>query len=301
MGVHDERFNKAIDYFNGAIEKDPAYALAYAGLAEAYARLGVYRPPKEFFPKAKAAAMKALELDDTLSEAHTSVAVARAFYDWDWAAAERGFKRAIELNPSSASAHVWYGDMLGALGRLDESLAETKRGHELDPVSWLTNAELGEKFLYAGQYDQAIDQYRKNLELHPENPQYGRLGRAYWQKGMFQEAIAMWEKGMTLSGNFTEEEVAAWRRAYEVGGKRGYARWWLDRVKEGSIIPQTPYWVGVAYMHLGEMDQAFAYFEKAYEERRYNNLVFLKVEPGPDPLRSDPRYHDLLRRMNLPE
>ena len=143
MGVHDERFNKAIDYFNEAIEKDPAYALAYAGLAEAYARLGVYRPPKEFFPKAKAAAMKALELDDTLSEAHTSVAVARAFYDWDWAAAERGFKRAIELNPSSASAHVWYGDMLGALGRLDESLAETKRGHELDPVSWLTNAELG--------------------------------------------------------------------------------------------------------------------------------------------------------------
>ena len=111
----------------------------------------------------------------------------------------------------------------------------------------------------------------------------------------------MWEKGMTLSGNFTEEEVAAWRRAYEVGGKRGYARWWLDRVKEGSIIPQTPYWVGVAYMHLGEMDQAFAYFEKAYEERRYNNLVFLKVEPGLDPLRSDPRYHDLLRRMNLPE
>ena len=196
-----EGLQKAIDFFNQAIEKDSNFALAYAGLADCYVVPAVRLPPREAMPKAKAASIRALELDETLAEAHTSLGRVLAAYDWDWKGAEKEFKRAIELNPRYAVAHEWYGGWFDAMGRHEESIAERKRAQELDPLSLVINFELGIAFLYAREYDQAIDQFHKTLEMDQNFPPvYAFLSAAYEQKGMYDEAIAEFSKGVSLKG-----------------------------------------------------------------------------------------------------
>jgi TolB-like protein/Tfp pilus assembly protein PilF len=295
---------RAIDYFSQAIEKDPKYALAYSGLADCYASLGFgfdvgSLAPKETWPKAKAAALKALEMDDTLAEAHTSVAFTKLNYDWDWSGAEREFKRAIELNPNYDNAHHWYSHYFTAMGQTEESLAESKRALELDQLGLVMNVHLGWHYFYARQYDLAIEQFRKTLEM---DPNYGLthwyLGMGYEQKANYVEALTELQKGKDLLKENVGVE-ADLGHAYAVSGNRKEAQKVMDELEELSKQRYvSSYHIALIYTGLGEKDRAFEWLEKAYEERS-DLLVYLKVEPRLDSLRSDPRFADLLRRMGL--
>jgi TolB-like protein/Tfp pilus assembly protein PilF len=297
-----EGFKKAIDYFERAIEKDPTYALAYSGLADCYSTRGLREwdlPPREAFPRAKAAATKALEIDDTLAEAHTSFAFAIWYYDWDWQPAEREFKRALELNGNDAVAHQWYGSYLSSMGRHAEAIAEKKRAVELDPLSLVMNRSLGWTFYFARHYDAAIEQYRKTLELDPNFAlAHLWLGEAYKQKGMHQEAILEFQKASMLSGE-DHAKLAALGHAYALSGRRAEATKILEKLEEmskRSYVP--PYDFAVIFTGLGDKDKALEWLHKAHEDRSAY-LVLLNVEPIWDSLRSDPRFTDLLRRMRL--
>jgi TolB-like protein/Flp pilus assembly protein TadD len=297
-----EGIKKAVEFFQQAIEKDPNYALAYAGLADSYNVLAVFSelPPKEAYPKAKAAAMKALEIDDTLAEAHTSLASVRLRHDWDWLGAEGEFKRAIKLNPSYATARYWYALYLAQMGRFDEAIAEAKRAQEVDPVSLVTNYHVGAILYYARQYDKAIEQLRMTLELDPNFAvAHTFLGRAYRQKGMYEEAIAEFQKAITLAG-VSSNRLGELGHAYAVSGNRGEARKALDELKELSKRRYvSPYAMALLYIGLDEKDQALKWLGKAHEER-ISSLDTLKVNPMFDTLCSDPTFADLLRRMGLP-
>ena len=300
-----ESLEKSIEYFQKAIEKDPGYALAYTGLADAYNVITDYTglPPKEAFPRAEAAAKKALELDDTLAEAHSALATVKVLYGRDWATAEREFKRAIELNPGYATAHYFYGLLfLTPMGRHQEAIAEMKKALDLDPFSLIINTNLALVFYYARDYDRAIEQARKTLEIDPSfrTPPHLRLRDTYDQKGMYEEAIAEAQK---TGGRFplSPEDAAALRRAYATSGAKGYWQKRVELAKERSrqayIAPTS---IAQNYARLGEKDQAFEWLEKAYEVRD-EWLDFIKVEPAFDSLRSDLRFRDLLRRVGLPE
>jgi tetratricopeptide (TPR) repeat protein len=297
----EEGLKKAIEYFQRAMDRDPNYALAYAGLADCYAPLVYfgYLRPKQAWPRAKAAAMKALEIEDTLAEAHTALAAVIQYYDWDRLNAEKSYKRAIELNPNYSTAHHWYAQYLIHLGRIEEGLAESKRAQELDPLSLIINSAWAERLNYARQYDRAIEQLQKTLELDPNFAHaHWQLGRAYEQKGMYEEAIAELQKAITLSGS-SPVMVAALGHAYAVSGKSGKALKILDELKassQRSYIPPSS--LAAIDTGLGQKDQAFAWLQKAYEERDMW-LGFLKVDPDFDSLRSDPRFEDLLRRIGL--
>ncbi len=298
----EEGLKKGAEYFQQAIEKDPGYALAYTGLADCYSILGAYEvlPPKEAYPKAKAAAAKALEIDATLAEPHASLGWVYHFYEWNWSGAESEFQLAIRLNPSYATAHHWYGFCLNTMGRFDEALAEIKRAQELDPLSLVISSNVAFSFYLARQYDRAIEQFRKTLEMDP-NFAYAhyRLGRTYMQKAMFGEAIVELQKAVALAGG-SPFRVASLGQAYALSGKRGEALKILDELKELSKQRQVyPAVIAEIYVGLGEKDQAFAWLEKAYAERS-GQLRHLKVEPAYDRLRSDPRFQDLLRRVGLP-
>jgi serine/threonine protein kinase/Tfp pilus assembly protein PilF len=295
----EEGFGKAIDYFQQGIAKDPTYALAYAGLAECYdgQTNNGFVPRKEGYPRAEEAALKALELDDTLAEAHTSLAFIKTDYDWDWSGADREFRRAIELNPGYARAHAFYGYLLYRLGRFEEAIAEEKRGVEIDPLSLLDNRVLGQSFYFARRYDQAIEQFRKTLELDP-NFAGGHtfLGEAYLQKSMYKEGIAEIEKELVISPGNTLD-LSELGHAYAVAGRRAEAQKVLDQLNERS----KQRYVSAAsraiiYAALGDKDKAFESLEKGYEDRSIGGI---KVNPAYDPLRSDPRFADLLGRMNL--
>ena len=293
---------KAIEYFQEAIEKDPSYALAYAGLADCYHVPANPLPPREKMPLAKAAAMKALELDNTLVEAHTTLARVLYVYDWEWSAAEKEFKRAIELNPRYAPAHQWYGDYLNVTGRRREADAEGKRAQELEPLSLITNFNVALAFYWARNYDQAIDQFQKTLELDPSfPPALVILPAAYEQKGMLEEAIAGFQRGITLTkGPEKILAMAGLGHVYAVSGRKTEARMILaelQRLSEHSYVPAND--VALVYAGLGERDEAFARLDKAYEEHSFS-MAHLTVEPRFDPLRSDPRFADLLRRIGLP-
>jgi TolB-like protein/Tfp pilus assembly protein PilF len=294
---------KAIEYFQEAIEKDPSYALAYAGLADCYHVPANPLPPRERMPLAKAAAMRALQLDDTLVEAHAALARVLFQYDWDWSAAEKEFKRAIELNPRYAPAHQWYGSYLSATGRLREADAEEKRAQELEPLSLITNFEVALAFYFSRNYGQAIDQFQKTLELDPNfPPPHTYLPAAYEQKGMFEEAITGLQRAITVTkGADKILAMASLGHVYAVSGRKTEARKILaelQRLSEHSYVPAHD--VALVYAGLGERDKAFAWLDKAYEEHSFN-LSNLKVEPRFDPLRSDPRFADLLRRIGLPQ
>lgn len=298
-----EETNKAIEYFQQAIDRDPNYALAFAGLADSYVLLSVAIPrssfpPKEAFPKAKAAAMRALQIDDKLAEAHTSLAHIKFVYEWDWAAAEREFKRSIELDPNYATAHHWYGFDLAAVGRFDEAIIEIRKAQEIDPLSLIINASAGWIFYHARQYDQAIEQERKTLEIDPNFVlAHGRLAQAYEQKGMNKEAVEEYLKAETLFGE-NQEEIAAFRQAYTVSGMRGFWQKQLDLAIERSKRQHvSSIIIAGYYARLGEREQAIQWLEKAYEER--DAMIWLKVDPRWDGLRSDPRFADLIRRVGL--
>jgi serine/threonine-protein kinase len=299
----EEGFHRAIEYFSEATEKDHNYALAHAGLADSYILLGAYAlvSPKEAYPKAQEAATRALELDDTLGQAHTALAMVKEDYDSDWSGSEREFKRAIELNPGYATAHQWYSEFLSGLGRHEEALAEIKRAQQLDPVSLVINTISGKILLNAGQDDSAIAQLRKTLEMDP-NFAYAHsiLGGAYVRKEEFVEAITEFQRATTLSPNITQYKGGL-GHAYARAGRSVEARKLLDELKEHSKRSYVSWGIfAIIYAGLGEKDQAFACLEKAHEQRA--SLLLGRENPTPllDPLRSDPRFQDLLRRMGLP-
>jgi TolB-like protein/Tfp pilus assembly protein PilF len=297
--ITEEGYSKGINYFQQAIAKDPTYALAYSGLADCYsggANSG-FVPPKEGYPRGKKAALKALELDDTLAEAHTALAFVKTDYDWDWSGAERELQRAIELNPGYARAHALYGYLLYRLGRFEEGIAEGKRGVELDPLSLLDNRILGQAFYNARQYDQSIEQLRKTLDLDPNFPGLHRyLGEAYLQKSMYKEGIAEIEKELMISPRSTGA-LSYLAYGYALEGRKVEAQKVLVQLEELSKQKYvSAAFRAVIYVGLGEKDKAFEWLERAYEERA---MPTIKVNPIYDPLRSDPRFQDLLRRMNL--
>jgi TolB-like protein/Tfp pilus assembly protein PilF len=294
---------RAIDYFQQALAKDPNDALAYAGLSDSYSSfifpLGV-AAPREAMPKAKEAAMHALAIDNALGEAHASLAYVTFFYDWDWPAAEREFKRAIELNPNNADAHHWYSHYLMAQGRIEESLTQSKRALELSPFDILFNIHLGWHYLYARQYDQALDQIEKTVEMDKNFAQtYPWLGLILEQKGRYAEAIAAFQKAIRLfpgGSSIAEAELA---HTYAVSGNREEAQKIIDELQELAKSKYvSSYQIAAIYAGLREKDQAFAWLEKAHEERS-DGLVYLKAEQRFDSLRSDSRFADLMRRVGL--
>lgn len=294
-----EGFRKAIQHFEEAIRQDPDYAPAYAGLADSQAYLGLWAMPGgEAIQRARAAVEKALQIDDTLAEAHTSQAMIAMAFEWDWEKAEREFRRALELNPSYATAHHWYGYYFMALGRFDEAAAELERAQELDPLSLIINANLGFRFYWARQYDQAIQHLQKTLEVDPNFPLvHSYLGLVYVQKGMYEEALAAVQRAHTLSGSRHTGGPLGY--TYGVMGRRQEAQAQLKALLEASeqeFVP--PYYIALVYVGLGEADHAFQWLEQAYKDRS-GYLFELKVDPMFDPLRSDPRFQDLLRRIRL--
>jgi len=295
-----DNFQNAISYFQRAADKDPNYALAYSGLADAYCLLGNYggSPPNETMPKAKAAALKALELDDNLAEAHASLAQILDDYDWDYSGALREVDRAIQLNPNYATAHQWRGEFLMALARHDEAIGEIRRALKLDPLSLIINRVLGDAYYSARRYDEAIDQLRKTIDMDPNFPSaHHSLAAVYKGKGIYQDAVAEWLKAVELGGD--KEDAAAMRKAYANGGWNGYCQYVLASLKESAsqkfVPPSFIAWVSA---EVGEKDEAFAWLEKAYRDRDYM-LTLLKVDPLFDSLRTDPRFNHLLRRVNL--
>ena len=291
----------AINHFNDAIEKDPNYALAYAGLADAYSLLADYNgaPPDEVYPRAKNAAMKALELDDKLAEAHTSLAYVKMYYYWDWQAAEDGYRRAIALNPNYASAHQWYSEYLAAMGRFDEALAEIRRAKEIDPLSPVINA--GEIWIlyFARQYDEAIERGRRVAEMNPQFAEiHEYLKRCYDQKGMYAEAIAARQMRRRLVG-LDATETANLKDAASADNSSDYWKKRLEQeIEEGRRESPEPFNMAEIYAQLGEKDLAFEWLEKAIKNRDYE-VMYLKVAPNLDSLRSDARFADALRRVNL--
>jgi TolB-like protein/Flp pilus assembly protein TadD len=299
-----EGFPKAIEYFQQAIEKDPAYALAYAGLSDSYAMLGFWGllPPREMWPKAKAAALKALEIDHNLAEAHVALGWVSFTYDWDWPAAERHFERALALNPASrATYYPWYSLYLGALGRSDEALIEAKRALDLDPVSPVMNFNLAQQLYYARRFDEAIEQCRKTLEMDPSfSITHSLLGRLFLAKGMYREALLEYEKLAGLSAR-NPVALAGLAYAHARSGERNQALRELDELRALSKQTYVPsYAFAIVYAGLSEKDQAFASLEKAYEERD-GSLALLKANPFWDPLRSDPRFETLVAKVFAPK
>jgi tetratricopeptide (TPR) repeat protein len=294
-----EGLYKGIEFFQQAVAKDPKYALAYSGLADCYGELPVYAPvaPKDAIPKAKEAVQKALEIDDALAEAHASLGFIRTLYEWDWPGAEKELQRAIELNPNYAIAYRWYSLDLGFTGRLEEAIAEDKRALELDPLSLPINAYTGLTFYDARKFDQAIEQERKTLELDSNFiSAHSFLGLAYVQKSMRKEGIAEFEKALMISRG-DAVSLGQLGYAYALDGKRAEAQRVLDQLNELSKQRYVPAMArAMVEIGLGEKDKAFEWLEKAYEE---HYVIQLKVDPQFDPLRSDPRFSDLLGRMNL--
>jgi tetratricopeptide (TPR) repeat protein len=259
-------------------------------------------PSQDALSRAKAAALKAVELDDTLAEAHVSLAFIAETHEWDWSAAEREYKRALELNPGDARAHHWYAGYLMYVGRFEEGIAEAKRARDLDPLSLPVNNALAGRLLVAGRVDEALQQLRKTLEMNPHfAPAHQTLGWVYLNEGQHGEAIREFQQALQLSGTDDTEFMLDLGYAYAVLGKKDEAKRILATLKrqhERGLVPSGS--IAILYGALGERNQAFAWLEKAYEERD-PELTYLNV-PGRrfEPLRHDPRFNDLLRRMNFP-
>jgi tetratricopeptide (TPR) repeat protein len=301
---------QAIQYFEEAIRKDPNYALAYSAIADAYLfglvkrhdpkvdpSIGPQVTQKEVHRLAREAATKALSLDPQLGEAHAALAEVLLLDDWDFAGAERELKRALELNPSYAEGHHQYSHLLLLLGRINESLTESRKFLELDPISEPPIGHLGYHLLYARQYDEAIRQLKKDIDLYSDSPQHAKLGDAYYQKGMFGEAVDAYLKQFARIG-FTPDQIARLKSAFATAGINGYLRQLLEEYKAPPA--SDPVDIAELYARLGEKELAFEWLEKAFAQHS-DYLVRLKEEVGFDNLRSDPRYADLLRRVGLPQ
>jgi serine/threonine protein kinase/tetratricopeptide (TPR) repeat protein len=298
---------KGIEYFQQAIEKDPSYALAYAGLADSYSALGggwQYLPPSDTLPKAKAAAMKALEFDDTLAEAHAALAYA-TFFDWDWPSAEREFKRAIELNPNSAVSHDRYAECLKTRLRFDESMEEARRAQELDPLSPEIVSQLGFAYLFTRRYDESIAQFQKVLDLSPDLPAVrAALSWAYAMKRMYPQALAEFDKipaqykTVAVENHFVASGLG-W--VYAVSGRRSDALKIAQQFRDLSSHSYVDFYqIALIYAGLGDKDEAFRMLEKGYAQHSAT-MVWLGIDIFWYGMRSDPRYADLLRRVGLPQ
>jgi TolB-like protein/Tfp pilus assembly protein PilF len=299
---------KGIEYFQQSIDKEPSYALAYAGLADAYTALGggyQYFPPSETLPKAKAAAMKAVELDDTLAEAHAALAYAVFYADWDWPRTEREFKRAIELNPNSALSHDRYAECLKTRLRFAEGMAEAQRAQELDPLSPEITAQVGNMYLYTQRYDESITQYQKALDLNPDLPAIRTyLAWAYAMKRMYPKALAEYDKIAVQDKAVAPENqliVSNLGWLYAVSGKRADALKIATELKKLSSRTYVDFYeVAEIYAGLGDKDEAFRLLEKGYAEHSAT-MPWLAIDMFWWEMRSDPRYTDLLRRIGLPQ
>jgi len=290
---------KGIEYFSQAIEMDPNYALAWAGLANGYWEdSDIHVAPDDVMPKAKKAARQAIALDDTLAEAHSSLAIALTAYDWDWPNAEIEFRRAIELNPDYATAHAYYGWYLSLMGRTEAAITESKRAVELDPVSTEYNYQLALALYRGRRSDEAVAQFRKTLEQDPNSwITRTNLGWALINQGKFTEAITEVDQARKIDDN--HYVLAALGQAYALSGNRSEALKAIDQMKEWSRQRYiSPHSVALIYVGLGEKDLAFEWLDAAIKVRS-EHLGWLKVDPRVDPLRSDPRFADLLRRVGL--
>src|SRR2546425_1581696 len=291
---------KSIDYFEQAIAADPNYALAYAGVADGYVWLPGYTAgtPRDCYAKAMAAAKKALELDDTLAEAHTSLAIAIWLYDFDFSQANREFQRAIELNPNYAIAHQQYGNIsLSALGRFDDAIAEGKRAVELDPLSLVINTDLGSNYCYARRYDEAIAQLRKTLEMDPGfYIAHVVLAQALDAKGARDAAIVEWQKARAL--NDDPAVLGLLGRAYGLSGNKREAEKILDQLKELSKERYVAaYSFALVYLGLGDKEEALRWLEQSYQDRAGSDIGYIRVDPLLDPLRVDPRFEALAEKI----
>jgi TolB-like protein/Tfp pilus assembly protein PilF len=293
---------KAIEYFEAAIDADPRYALAHAGLADAYALAGsgdyAVLPPRKAMPRAQAAASRALELDETLAEAHASLGWIHLAFDWDWSAAEREFRRALELNPGYATAHQWYAYFLSAMERHEEAISQIEQARQLDPLSIIVNQDVGVILSIAGRYDQALWQYQKTLEMD------GGFAVTHWYRGLawedqgqYDRAIAAFERALTL------EDTTAYRaglaHAYAASGRRADALRILDQLK--ALSPRqyvASFDLALIHAALGQNDDAFSMLEHAYEQRE-EAMPYLKVERRFAPIRRDPRFAAMVRRLGL--
>ena len=295
-----ESLQQGIEYFQQAIEAEPGYALAYAGLADSYNSLANYNalPPNEAFPKAREAATRALELDNSLAEAHTALAFTAFVYDWDWDGAEREFKKALELNPKYAPAYQWYASCLAILGRHDEAVVAAAKAKELDPLSLIVNAHLGRMFYYAGRYDEAVEQFQKILAHDPKFFVARRyLGQAYEEMARPDEAIRELSQAVNLSGGVMVKGELG--HAYAAAGKKDEARRILAELQAASSQQGRSFLIAVIYAGLDEQDRAFEYLEKAYQEKA-ERMAYLKVDPRLKNLHHDPRFARLLQRIGLP-
>ena len=290
-----EDMKKSVRYFEQAIEEDPIYALAYVGLAYSYVTLGEWNilPAKEVFPKAKVAAKKALEIDNSLAEAHIPLGAVKCNFDWDWKGAEREYKLAIELNPNDASAHQWYSEYLAMMGRFKDAIREIKRAQELDPLSLIINTVEAYHLYYARKYDRGIEQCRKVLEMDPNfRPAHFYIGLNYLGNGMYEEALEEFKK-------LNEQEYLA--ITYAKMGKITEAKKLLENSIERANkedVPGMSLSIADIYFALGEDDQGFKWLERAYEKRE-RGMVSIKISPSYDSVRSDPRYKAMLRKMNF--
>jgi len=294
---------KGLDYFNQAIAVDPNYGLAYGGLAYNYTQqMDWFMAPSEVGPKARYAAEKALAIDESDAGAHVSLAIELYWCEWNWAAAEREMKRAIELEPNNLEAHAFYSWFLAPVGRKEEALAEARRAVQVDPLSSLGNFILGSVLMFTRQWDRAMEQLRSAQELDPSywlDPNY--LGRAYEQNGRLPEAIAEFQRACELEKD-NAETWSGLGHAYALSGKKEEARKVLEHLKEMSAHGYVAsYNVAVIYAGLGEKDQAFAWLERAYKERSYYMAAYLTTDSRLDNLHSDPRFAELRRRVGLPE
>jgi serine/threonine-protein kinase len=296
-----EGHQRAIEFFNQAIDLDPAFALAHAGLADCYVLGGGYRiSVHEAMSKARAAAQQALKIDETLAEAHASIAQVHLFYDWNLAQAEASFKRAIDLKPAYETAHHWYALMLAVSGRFPEAFDRIRRAQELDPVSLIITKDAGLIYYYARQYDQAITYCLKTLEMSDDfYPAHAALGDIYLQLGRHEESLAEMRRADQLVGGRLLTK-AALGYGYAVSGQKVKALAVLDEFRrESASRPVPAFYKAILYTGLGRKDDAFKWLDQALQERAYR-MVYLKVDPTFDSLRSDPRFDDLLRRIGLP-
>lgn len=292
---------KGLEYFEKAIESDPGYAPAYSGVADSYTLLGRYSylSPKEAMPKGKAAALKALEIDDTLGEAHNSLAFVKRYYDWDWVGAEKEYQRAIELSPNYATAHHWFGLHLAQMSRTGEASKEIHRALELDPLSIIINTNVAWISYFARQYDQAIDQFKKTLDMDPNYAvAHMRLGESYIQEKMYGEALSELQRAVSLSPE-SMDILAELGYAYGVAGQRSEAQKVLAKLSEYAKDRYvSSYDLAVLYLGLGQKDRALDLLDKAYEERA-SYLAFLKGDPRVDSLRLEPRFKALAAKLRL--
>src|SRR6267154_2445443 len=297
-----EGFKEGLKYYQQAVARDANYAPAYVGIAASYEGLGVWGQlrPERAALQAKAALEKALALDDTLGEAHAILGHIHFLWDWDWVAAEQEYKRALELGPPSSMIQIRYAIFLSAMGRHSEAVQEMREAHVLDPVSYVSNDLLGFVYYLAHDFDSAIDQYQKTLALYPDSGNARRfLARCYEQKAMYAEAFQEYQREDSREGATTDELTMA-RQAFAKSGMRGYWQKELEsaiRESRRRYIPSD--YIAELYMHLGRKDHAFEFLEKAYQDRSHD-MAFIMIEPRFSSLHSDPRFQDLLRRMNFP-